>query len=294
MLRDVGAFIEGPGFLPHLTGRQNLDAYWEVTGRPIEEAHLDEALAVAGLGEAVDRRVRGYSQGMRQRLGIAQAMLGQPSLLLLDEPTNGLDPPQINAMRAVLRDYAATGRTVVVSESPARRGRADLHPRGDDVRRSGGADRLGGRAHPGPHGLAGAGLPRAAGRSRAMSARRPDCPAPTATKPLPLRAEIVRQLRRRRTLGVAGRAGGAAADPDRRVRAGRRRRRARPAVVRRPGAGERGEPDRVRAVRLDRLPDDRGRRAVRRRLGADRGLLVEPALSAGGTRSRGPGWSGRS
>jgi ABC-2 type transport system ATP-binding protein len=115
VLRDVGAFIEGPGFLPHLTGRQNLDAYWEVTGRPIAEARLDEALAVAGLGSAIDRRVRGYSQGMRQRLGIAQAMLGHPPLLLLDEPTNGLDPPQINAMRAVLRDYAATGRTVVVS-----------------------------------------------------------------------------------------------------------------------------------------------------------------------------------
>jgi ABC-2 type transport system ATP-binding protein len=115
VLRDVGAFIEGPGFLPHLTGRQNLDAYWEVTGRAPGEAHLDEALAVAGLGPALERRVRAYSQGMRQRLGIAQAMLGQPPLLLLDEPTNGLDPPQINAMRAVLRDYAASGRTVVVS-----------------------------------------------------------------------------------------------------------------------------------------------------------------------------------
>lgn len=115
VLRDVGAFIEGPGFLPHLTGRQNLDAYWEVTGRPAAEAHLEEALAVAGLGSALDRRVRAYSQGMKQRLGIAQAMLGRPPLLLLDEPTNGLDPPQINAMRAVLRDYAASGRTVVVS-----------------------------------------------------------------------------------------------------------------------------------------------------------------------------------
>ena len=59
--------------------------------------------------------MRGYSQGMRQRLGIAQAMLGLPDLLLLDEPTNGLDPPQIKAMRAVLGRYAATGRTVVVS-----------------------------------------------------------------------------------------------------------------------------------------------------------------------------------
>ena len=115
VLASVGAFIEGPGFLPHLTGRQNLDAFWAATGRPPEEAHLEGALEIAGLGAAVDRRVRTYSQGMRQRLGIAQAMLGLPSLLLLDEPTNGLDPPQIKAMRAVLHDYAAAGRTVVVS-----------------------------------------------------------------------------------------------------------------------------------------------------------------------------------
>jgi ABC-2 type transport system ATP-binding protein len=115
VLGTVGAFIEGPGFLPHLTGMENLRAYWAATGRPEEEAHVDEALAIAGLGTAIDRRVRGYSQGMRQRLGIAQAMLGRPDLLLLDEPTNGLDPPQIKAMRTVLQGYAATGRTVVVS-----------------------------------------------------------------------------------------------------------------------------------------------------------------------------------
>ena len=115
VLGEVGAFIEGPGFLPHLTGRENLAAFWQATGRPAEEAHLDEALAIAGLGSGLDRRVRGYSQGMRQRLGIAQAMLGRPRLLLLDEPTNGLDPPQILAMRTVLTDYAATGRTVLVS-----------------------------------------------------------------------------------------------------------------------------------------------------------------------------------
>ncbi len=115
VLASVGAFIEGPGFLPHLTGMGNLRAYWSATGRPAADAHLEEALAIAGLGTAIDRRVRGYSQGMRQRLGIAQAMLGLPSLLLLDEPTNGLDPPQIKAMRGVLHDYAATGRTVVVS-----------------------------------------------------------------------------------------------------------------------------------------------------------------------------------
>jgi ABC-2 type transport system ATP-binding protein len=115
VLGSVGAFIEGPGFLPHLTGRQNLTAFWQATGRPLEEAHLDEALEIAGLGSGLDRLVRGYSQGMRQRLGIAQAMLGRPQLLLLDEPTNGLDPPQILAMRTVLTDYAATGRTVLVS-----------------------------------------------------------------------------------------------------------------------------------------------------------------------------------
>ena len=116
VLGSVGAFIEGPGFLPHLTGRQNLRAYW-AGHRPAagRGRHLEEALAIAGLGSALDRRVRGYSHGMRQRLGIAQAMLGLPSLLVLDEPTNGLDPPQIKAMRAVLADYAAAGRTVVIS-----------------------------------------------------------------------------------------------------------------------------------------------------------------------------------
>ncbi|WP_375422821.1 alpha/beta fold hydrolase [uncultured Friedmanniella sp.] len=115
VLGSVGALIEGPGFLPHLTGRENLAAYWQATGRPLADAHLDEALAIADLGGGLDRRVRGYSQGMRQRLGIAQAMLGRPRLLLLDEPTNGLDPPQILAMRTVLAEYAAGGRTVLVS-----------------------------------------------------------------------------------------------------------------------------------------------------------------------------------
>jgi ABC-2 type transport system ATP-binding protein len=115
VLSSVGAFIEGPGFLPHLSGKANLLAYWHATGRPLEEAHLDEALEIAGLGAAIDRKVRGYSHGMRQRLGIAQAMLGLPPLLVLDEPTNGLDPPQIRAMRGVLADYTAAGRTIVLS-----------------------------------------------------------------------------------------------------------------------------------------------------------------------------------
>ncbi|MFC5063115.1 alpha/beta fold hydrolase [Actinomycetospora atypica] len=116
VLGRLGSFVEGPGFLPHLSGRSNLELYWAATGRPLSEARLDEALEIAGLGTAVDRVVRTYSQGMRQRLAIAQAMLGLPDLLVLDEPTNGLDPPQIHAMREVLRRYAGEGhRTVLVS-----------------------------------------------------------------------------------------------------------------------------------------------------------------------------------
>ncbi|NJQ02583.1 alpha/beta fold hydrolase [Streptomyces zingiberis] len=115
VLSRVGAFVEGPGFLPHLSGRANLELYWQATGRPAEEAHLDEALEIAGLGDALERAVRTYSQGMRQRLAIAQAMLGLPDLLILDEPTNGLDPPQIREMRNVMVRYAEGGRTVIVS-----------------------------------------------------------------------------------------------------------------------------------------------------------------------------------
>jgi ABC-2 type transport system ATP-binding protein len=115
ILSRIGSFVEGAGFLPHLSGRTNLRLYWRATGRPAEDAHFDEALQIADLGAAIDRRVKTYSHGMRQRLAIAQAMLGLPDLLILDEPTNGLDPPQIHAMREVLRRYADTGRTVLVS-----------------------------------------------------------------------------------------------------------------------------------------------------------------------------------
>ena len=115
VLSRIGSFIEGPGLLPHLSGRDNLRLFWAATGRPSRDAEFDTALEIAGLGESVDRRVRTFSQGMRQRLAIAQAMLGLPELLVLDEPTNGLDPLQIAEMREVLRRYATTGRTVVIS-----------------------------------------------------------------------------------------------------------------------------------------------------------------------------------
>lgn len=114
VLSRIGTFIEGPGFLPHLSGRQNLELFWRASGRS-GDSHFNEVLEIAGLGPSIDRKVRTYSQGMKQRLGIAQAMLGMPDVLILDEPTNGLDPPQIREMRQVLRAYATDGRTVILS-----------------------------------------------------------------------------------------------------------------------------------------------------------------------------------
>jgi ABC-2 type transport system ATP-binding protein len=113
-LAGIGSFIEGPGFIPYLSGRKNLEFYWKAIGRN-DDPDLDSLLAIAGLGSAIDKKVKSYSQGMRQRLAITQAMLGRPELLILDEPTNGLDPTQIRAMREVFRNYAASGKTVLIS-----------------------------------------------------------------------------------------------------------------------------------------------------------------------------------
>ncbi|MBO0689722.1 MAG: ABC transporter ATP-binding protein, partial [Candidatus Dormibacteraeota bacterium] len=115
VLSRLGALVEGPGFLPHLSGRANLQLYWRSTGRPEADAAMPDVLEIAGLGDDIDRRVRSYSHGMKQRLAIAQAMLGLPDLLVLDEPTDGLDPPQIAEMRRVLKRYATGGRAVLVS-----------------------------------------------------------------------------------------------------------------------------------------------------------------------------------
>ena len=113
-MANLGSFVEGSGFLPHLSGRENLELYWKSIGRS-DEPYFEEAIKITDLGSALDKKVRSYSQGMRQRLAIAQSMLGMPDLLVLDEPTNGLDPQQIKAMREVLKSYAKTGRTVIVS-----------------------------------------------------------------------------------------------------------------------------------------------------------------------------------
>ncbi len=115
VLHRVGVLVESAGFVPHLSGRENLQLFWKAVGEPLAGANLDRAIEIAALGSAVDRRYKTYSQGMRQRLGVAQALLGSPDLLVLDEPTNGLDPQQMRETRNVIRRIADEGTTVLVS-----------------------------------------------------------------------------------------------------------------------------------------------------------------------------------
>jgi ABC-type multidrug transport system ATPase subunit len=118
VLPRVGALVEGPAAWPHLSGRANLrllDAAGRGSRRRDRRERVEEVLHRVGLA-AVDRRpVKAYSLGMRQRLGIAAALLRRPELLLLDEPTNGLDPRGINDMRELLVELNAAGTTVVLS-----------------------------------------------------------------------------------------------------------------------------------------------------------------------------------
>ncbi len=115
VLRRVGALIEEAAFVPHLSGHANLRLWWEAGGGHLREADVDGALAVAGLGTAIDRKVRTYSQGMKQRLGLARLLLGRPELLVLDEPTNGLDPGEIREIRALIARLTDRGATVLLS-----------------------------------------------------------------------------------------------------------------------------------------------------------------------------------
>jgi ABC-2 type transport system ATP-binding protein len=115
VLRRVGVLVENAGFVPHLSGLANLAMYWRSGGEELARANLDRALEVAGLGPAIHRRVKTYSLGMRQRLALAQALLGNPELVILDEPTNGLDPAQMREVREAIRRLAAEGVTVLLS-----------------------------------------------------------------------------------------------------------------------------------------------------------------------------------
>jgi len=112
-MRTVGAVLEASSFHPGRTARNHLRVYAAASGIPDRRA--DEVLAQVGLTEAARRKTRGYSLGMRQRLGLAFALLGNPRVLLLDEPGNGLDPEGIHWLRGFLRSLAADGRTVLVS-----------------------------------------------------------------------------------------------------------------------------------------------------------------------------------
>jgi ABC-2 type transport system ATP-binding protein len=111
----VAGFVDGPGLYPSMTARQNLVALARLRGRTARSAGIDEALAQVGLTDVADDRAGGYSLGMRQRLGLAAALLTQPKLLILDEPANGLDPAGSRHVHRVLFGLAAEGTSIVLS-----------------------------------------------------------------------------------------------------------------------------------------------------------------------------------
>ncbi|MBO0824704.1 MAG: ABC transporter ATP-binding protein, partial [Actinobacteria bacterium] len=111
----VAGFVDGPGLYPSLTARRNLAVLVALRGRDARTADIDEVLGEVGLTDVADDRVRGFSLGMRQRLGLAAALLSKPRLLVLDEPVNGLDPAGKNHVHQVLTRLAAEGSAVVLS-----------------------------------------------------------------------------------------------------------------------------------------------------------------------------------
>jgi ABC-2 type transport system ATP-binding protein len=113
-LARVGAIVEEPRFHGHLTGRENLTVI-AAAREPEAHARIGGALARTGLSQRADERVKRYSLGMRQRLGVARSLLADPELLILDEPTNGLDPAGIREFRDMIRGFVAEGRTVLLS-----------------------------------------------------------------------------------------------------------------------------------------------------------------------------------
>ncbi len=113
-LFEVGALVESPTFYPYLSARANLREL-AASGAHVPARRIEELLDLVGLCDRANDKVEGYSMGMKQRLGIAAALLSDPKLLLLDEPANGLDPAGIVAMRDTLKAFAAQGKTVVVS-----------------------------------------------------------------------------------------------------------------------------------------------------------------------------------
>ncbi len=127
IVKRVGVIIEEPGLISALTGRHNLGVAADTLG--FGHGRIDEMLEFVGLSGDADRRALEYSKGMKQRLALAAAMLGDPELLILDEPLDGLDPAGQHAFRARLKNLAAQGRTVVVSSHDL----ADIEALADDV-----------------------------------------------------------------------------------------------------------------------------------------------------------------
>jgi ABC-2 type transport system ATP-binding protein len=113
-LRRIGAIVETPSFYPYLSGRQNLAYFQGISGQR-SAGELDELLDKVGLLARADDRFQTYSLGMKQRLGLAYALLGDPELLFLDEPTNGMDPAGMAEVRELIRDLAGENRTVILS-----------------------------------------------------------------------------------------------------------------------------------------------------------------------------------
>lgn len=113
-LRRVGAMVETPTFYPYLSGRENLRYFQGIGGRG-SRADIDRLLALVDLGKRADSKFGAYSLGMKQRLGVACALLGDPELVFLDEPTNGLDPAGVVEVRELIRQLGTGGRTVVLS-----------------------------------------------------------------------------------------------------------------------------------------------------------------------------------
>jgi len=113
-LGEIGAMVEEPAFYPWMSGRRNLEIIGD-EGGAVQAGAVGEALELAAIAVAADRKVRAYSQGMRQRLGLAAAVLRRPALVILDEPANGLDPAGIHDLRDLLRHLAETGSTVFLS-----------------------------------------------------------------------------------------------------------------------------------------------------------------------------------
>ncbi|MGO1591847.1 MAG: ATP-binding cassette domain-containing protein [Ancrocorticia sp.] len=112
-LTSVGALLDGKAFHPKRTARQQLRVVARTHGIP--DKRVDDVLEMTGIAQVADKRLKGFSLGMGQRLGIANALLGDPEVLLFDEPVNGLDPDGVRWVRDLMRDLAAQGRTVLVS-----------------------------------------------------------------------------------------------------------------------------------------------------------------------------------